>query len=83
MEYARDVGVLARSRGLFNIFVSNGYDTPETVGMMREFLDCVTVDFKGSGETSFVEKVHRASRTQTRSSRVCSRSRRGPTCTSR
>jgi pyruvate formate lyase activating enzyme len=56
MEYARDVGVLARSKGLFNIFVSNGYDTPETVRLMREFLDCVTVDFKGSGETSFARK---------------------------
>lgn len=56
MEYARDVGRLARSKGLFNIFVSNGYDTPETVGLMREFLDCVTVDFKGSGETGFARK---------------------------
>ncbi|HMD78350.1 MAG TPA: AmmeMemoRadiSam system radical SAM enzyme, partial [Nitrososphaerales archaeon] len=54
MEYARDVGKLARSRGIFNIFVSNGYDTPETVAMMDEFLDCITVDFKGSGETQFV-----------------------------
>ena len=34
MEYARDVGKLAHSRGLFNIFVSNGYDTPESVKMM-------------------------------------------------
>ncbi|QQG49587.1 MAG: AmmeMemoRadiSam system radical SAM enzyme [archaeon] len=56
MEYARDVGRLARSKGLFNIFVSNGYDTPEAVSMMNEFLDCVTVDFKGSGETGFVRK---------------------------
>ncbi len=56
MEYARDVGVVARSRGLFNIFVSNGYDTPETVGLMDGFLDCATVDFKGSGETGFVRR---------------------------
>ncbi len=56
MEYARDVGRIARSKGLFNIFVSNGYDTPETVAMMNDFLDCVTVDFKGSGETGFVRK---------------------------
>jgi len=56
MEYARDVGRLARSNGLFNIFVSNGYDTPETVAMMDDFLDCVTVDFKGSGETNFVRR---------------------------
>ena len=56
MEYARDVGRIARSKGIFNIFVSNGYDTPETVAMMDDFLDCVTVDFKGSGETNFVRK---------------------------
>lgn len=56
MEYARDVGRLARARGLFNIFVSNGYDTPESVAAMDDFLDCVTVDFKGSGETGFVRR---------------------------
>jgi pyruvate formate lyase activating enzyme len=56
MEYARDVGRIARSKGLFNIFVSNGYDTPESVAMARDFLDCVTVDFKGSGETQFVRR---------------------------
>lgn len=56
MEYARDIGKIARSKGLFNIFVSNGYDTPETVAMMDDFLDCVTVDFKGNGETGFVRK---------------------------
>jgi pyruvate formate lyase activating enzyme len=54
MEYARDVGRQARAKGLFNIFVSNGYGTPETVAMMDDFLDCITVDFKGSGETKFV-----------------------------
>jgi pyruvate formate lyase activating enzyme len=56
MEYARDVGRVARRKGLFNIFVSNGYDTPDTVKMMKDFLDCVTVDFKGSGETQFVRR---------------------------
>ncbi len=56
IEFAHDIGVQARKAGLINIFVSNGYDTPETVGMMRDFLDCITVDFKGSGETSFVRK---------------------------
>lgn len=56
IEFARDIGVLARKAGLINIFVSNGYDTPETVHEMEKFLDCVTVDFKGSGETEFVRK---------------------------
>lgn len=57
IEYARDVGRIARARGLFNVFVSNGFHTPETVAAMGEFLDCLTVDFKGSGETGFVRSV--------------------------
>jgi len=56
IEFARDIGMMARKAGLLNIFVSNGYDTPETVAEMPKFLDCVTVDFKGSGETNFVRK---------------------------
>jgi pyruvate formate lyase activating enzyme len=56
IEFARDCGIAARKRGLFNIFVSNGYDTPETVKMMGEFLDCITVDFKGSAEPEFTRK---------------------------
>ena len=56
IEFARDIGLLARKAGLINIFVSNGYDTPETVAEMGKFLDAVTVDFKGSGETDFVRK---------------------------
>ena len=56
IEFARDCGVIARKKGLINIFVSNGYDTPETVKMMDEFLDCITVDFKGSAEPEFTRK---------------------------
>jgi len=56
IEFARDIGMMGRKAGLINIFVSNGYDTPETVAEMPKFLDCVTVDFKGSGETNFVRK---------------------------
>jgi len=56
MEFAHDIGVLARKAGLVNMFVSNGYSTPDAVAMMPDFLDCITVDFKGSGEKSFVRK---------------------------
>jgi len=51
IEFARDCGIAARKRGLFNI-----YDTPEVVKMMDEFLDCITVDFKGSAEPDFTRK---------------------------
>jgi len=56
MEFARDIGVEARKNGLINIFVSNGFDTPDAVAMMDDFLDCITIDFKGSAETNFVRK---------------------------
>ena len=56
IEFARDCGLAARDAGLFNIFVSNGYDTPESVAMMGEFLDSITIDFKGSGEPGFAKK---------------------------
>jgi pyruvate formate lyase activating enzyme len=56
IEFARDCGIEAHKKGLFNIFVSNGYDTPQTVKMMGEFLDCITVDFKGSAEPKFTRK---------------------------
>ncbi len=56
IEFARDCGIEAHKKGIFNIFVSNGYDTPESVNMMSEFLDCITVDFKGSGKQEFVRR---------------------------
>ncbi len=56
IEFAKDCGIEAHKRGIFNIFVSNGYDTPESVNMMNEFLDCITVDFKGSGKQEFVRR---------------------------
>ncbi|HEY4673109.1 MAG TPA: radical SAM protein, partial [Nitrososphaerales archaeon] len=56
IEYAHDIGVIARKEGLINIFVSNGFMTPPAIAMMNDFLDCITVDFKGSGERDFVRK---------------------------
>lgn len=56
MEFARDVGLIAREKGLFNIFVSNGFGTSDGVKVMKEFLDCITVDFKGSGEPEFIRR---------------------------
>ena len=56
IEFAHDCGVLARKSGMYNVFVSNGYDTPDTVSMMGKFLDCITVDFKGSAEPEFTRK---------------------------
>ena len=52
-EYAYDTAKLAREEGLKNVFVTNGYQTPETVGKMKGLIDAANVDLK-----SFSEKFY-------------------------
>lgn len=56
IEYAYDIGKLARKKGLANTFVTNGYETEESIELMKEFVDAVTVDFKGNGNPQFYLK---------------------------
>jgi pyruvate formate lyase activating enzyme len=59
IEFAHDVGVIARKENLTNIFVSNGYATLAAVKYMNDFLDSITVDLKGNAEQSFLRKYTR------------------------
>lgn len=52
-EYAKDTAKLARKSGLYNVFVTNGYQTEETIGAL-DFLDAARVDLK-----SFDDKFYR------------------------
>jgi pyruvate formate lyase activating enzyme len=45
-EYARDTGRLARNSGLKNVFVTNGFMTPETAAETAGWLDAANVDLK-------------------------------------
>ncbi len=56
IEYAHDIGMIARKEGMFNTMVSNGYWTDEAVDYSKEFLDAVTIDFKGNGEPKFMKR---------------------------
>lgn len=56
IEFAEDVGKLAHEKGLFNIFVTNGYESSEAVESMKKFLDFATVDFKGNASVEFYRK---------------------------
>jgi pyruvate formate lyase activating enzyme len=56
IEYAYDVGVLAKKHGLFNTMVTNGYMTDETVDLVAKFIDAATVDLKGHGDKEFARK---------------------------
>lgn len=45
-EFAYETAMIARARGLRNIFVTNGYMTPETLRMAAPCLDAANVDLK-------------------------------------
>ena len=56
-EYAHDIAKIAKEKGLFNTFVTNGYMTPEAVKTIAPYLDAATVDFKGSANPKFYKEM--------------------------
>lgn len=46
-EYALDCARLASAAGLKNIFVTNGYITPQALDVVAPFLDAANIDLKG------------------------------------
>lgn len=56
IEYAYDTSVLAHKRGLYNVFVTNGYETEEAIKLMSPYLDAAVVDFKGGGDENFARR---------------------------
>jgi len=46
MELCNDSGLLARQRGLTNVFVSNGYMTREAIDFASDWLNGINVDLK-------------------------------------
>jgi pyruvate formate lyase activating enzyme len=57
-EYAYDTAVLAKKAGLKNVFVTNGYITPEALTCIRPFLDAANIDLKGFSDRFYREVVH-------------------------
>lgn len=56
IEYALDVAEEAHKHGLKNLFVTNGYMTPDTVREMTGKIDAAVVDFKGNADEKFANK---------------------------
>jgi len=46
LEYALDTGRLAREAGLRNLFITDGYATPEAIALLAGVLDAANVDLK-------------------------------------
>jgi len=56
MEYALDVAALGAKHGLKNVFVTNGYQTPEAIEAMRGKIDAANVDLKAFSEEFYREQ---------------------------
>ena len=54
-EYAYDTAVLARRESMGNVFVTNGYITPEALEHIAPYLDAANVDLKGFSEKFYRE----------------------------
>ncbi|PLY07418.1 MAG: AmmeMemoRadiSam system radical SAM enzyme, partial [Desulfuromonas sp.] len=54
-EYAYDTAVLAHQAGLKNVFVTNGYTSPEALAAIAPYLDAANVDLKGFNDDVYRE----------------------------
>ena len=54
-EYARDTALLARQAGLRNVFVTNGFMTPEALAEIAGWLDAANVDLKAWSDAFYRE----------------------------
>jgi len=52
-EYALDVAKLAKKEGIKNVFVTNGYITPEPLKLIAPFLDAANVDLKSFSDAFY------------------------------
>ncbi len=52
-EYAIETAKLARSAGMRNIFVSNGYIMPDAIAAAAPWLDAVNIDLKSFSEATY------------------------------
>jgi len=53
LEYALAIGRPARAAGLLNLFITDGYATPEAIGLLATILDAANVDLKGFNEAFY------------------------------
>jgi len=55
-EYAYDIAVLARREGIANVYVTNGYMTPEMLDHFYPYLDAANVDLKSFRDDFYKEQ---------------------------
>ncbi len=55
LEYTLDSARLARKNGLYTVYVTNGYSTPEALDAIGPYLDAWRVDIKGFSDAFYRE----------------------------
>jgi pyruvate formate lyase activating enzyme len=55
-EFAYDTAKIAQTMGLKNVFVTNGYQTPETIEKMAGVIDAANVDLKAFSDDFYKER---------------------------
>ena len=53
LEYTLDCARLAKARGLYTVYVTDGYLTPEALDLMAPYLDAYRVDIKGWSDSLY------------------------------
>ncbi len=56
-EYAFDTARIAHAQGIRNVFVSNGYQTPEAIEAIAPYLDAANIDLKSFRKTFYRQLV--------------------------
>lgn len=57
-EYTLDVAKLAKAKGLYTNYVTNGYITEEAFDMIAPFLDVYRIDLKGFSKRTYMKIGH-------------------------
>jgi pyruvate formate lyase activating enzyme len=58
MELAAETAKLAKEHGLANVFVSNGFMTPQTVDFVNPWLDAINIDLKAFNPEYYQHLCH-------------------------
>ncbi|MGB2582615.1 MAG: AmmeMemoRadiSam system radical SAM enzyme [Dehalococcoidia bacterium] len=61
LEYTLDAAKIAKAEGLYTVYVTNGYSTPEALDAIGPYLDAWRVDVKGFSD-SFYRQLAKISR---------------------
>ena len=56
IEYALETARLAHEKGLFNVFVTNGYLSLESIEAMKGLIDAAVIGIKGNLDDKFASK---------------------------